>query len=303
MKILAPVTITNGILTASNVTEDDYDEWDVSTTYDAEDRVIVIGTTHKVYEAVIGANLGNDPTVDDGTNWLEVGATNRWKAFDQKLTQQVTKAGTITYEITPATLITGIAFFNMEAGQVQVVAKNGSAETVYDQTVSLADDSEIIDWYSFFTADLSLSQLTEYLLAGVPGLIGYTIEITVGDGSGTPQVGQIALGKIVTLGETLEGTEIGLRSFSTKEQNAYGDWLITPRAKADPVDFRFVAPAEDVGRVKRVLASIRDTPCVFFAHEDLLSYGAMTYGFFQDFRIPLRRFGVSEIRLEIEGLT
>ncbi|MHC9235019.1 hypothetical protein ACX9MO_05180 [Pseudooceanicola sp. 502str34] len=109
MRIISPITVTESLLTDTNLTEDDHDEWDVSTTYSAEDRVIVL-STHKVYESVSGSNLGYDPTTDDGTWWIEVSATNKWKAFDLRLSDQAENAGTITYEITAASLITGIAF-------------------------------------------------------------------------------------------------------------------------------------------------------------------------------------------------
>ncbi len=46
MDIIKPVTVTNDILTSSNVTEDDYSEWASGTTYNDGDKDIVIGTTH-----------------------------------------------------------------------------------------------------------------------------------------------------------------------------------------------------------------------------------------------------------------
>jgi hypothetical protein len=52
------------------------------TTYADGDRVIVTTGYHKIYESQQAANTGNDPTTDDGTWWLEVSSTNRWKMFD-----------------------------------------------------------------------------------------------------------------------------------------------------------------------------------------------------------------------------
>ncbi|MBK9073336.1 MAG: hypothetical protein IPL79_20400 [Myxococcales bacterium] len=58
MKVLPSIIMTNAIMTATNVPEDDAAEWDISTTYDAGDHVIV-ATAHLVYESVVGTNLGN----------------------------------------------------------------------------------------------------------------------------------------------------------------------------------------------------------------------------------------------------
>lgn len=304
MKVISPITMTDAQLTASNVPENDFAAWDESTTY-AEDAQVIVVAAHKVYRSVQGGNLDNDPVTDDGTWWTEVGATNRWRAFDRRIVGVTTNAGTITYTITPAALVTGLAFFNLSAPSVRVQVDDDSSPAVetYDQTINLVDDSDIVDWFTFFTTDLTDEQQTEALFANVPGYVGHAVKITIGDGAGTPGVGEIALGKITTLGETLEGTSIGLTSFSTKEQDAFGNFNIVSRAKSDPVDFQFAMPASDAGRVKRFLNSLRDIPAVYFADESLTSYGAVTYGLFQDYEIPLRAAGVSIVTLEIEGLT
>lgn len=302
MKVIAPIAVTEAILVGSNVGEDDNPAWAAGTTYAQGVRVNLLAT-HKTYESVQGSNLGNDPASDDGTWWIEVSATNRWKAFDQKIADQVSNAGSITYSLAAPSLITGIAFFNISAAEVRIrISDTGEVET-YDKTVSLVDDSEITDWFSFFTTDID-SFVTEALFVDFAAYPGYRIDITIGDGTGTAQVGQIAIGKTATLGTALEGTTIGLTSFSTKEVDDFGSWTIVPRAKSDPVNFDFAMPASGAGRVKRILNSLRDTPAVYFAGENLIStHGAMTYGLFQDYEIPLRKVGVSIVQLEIEGLT
>lgn len=302
MKIIKPIAMTDALLTASNVAENDHGAWAAGTTYAALDRVIDTAT-HRIYESVQDGNLGNDPTVDDGTWWLEISATNRWKAFDGVLADQTENAGTITYSITTDQLVTGIAFFNLNAAQVRVRVFDTDTAKVYDTTLDLVDDIDIVDWFSFFTTDLD-EYKTLAMFADFTALPGYRIDITIGDGTGTAAVGEISLGKIVTLGETHEGTSIGLKSFSTKEQDSFGNWSIVSRAKSDPVSFTFSMKANDAARVKRVLDSLRDTAAVYFAHEDLVAdYAAISFGLFQDYDIPLRKGGVSTVALEIEGLT
>ena len=126
---------------------------------------------------------------------------------------------------------------------------------------------------------------------------------TIGDGTGTPECGEIAIGRVVTLGDTLEGTEIGMDSFSRKEQDEYGDWVIVPRSKSDPTDFLFAITPSNAGRVRSRLAARRDLATVYFADESLISYGAIAYGYFEKFRIPLSYQGKSIVRLEIQALT
>ena len=304
MKLIAPITVTDSILTASNVAENDYAEWAVGTTYADAARVIVIGTTHKVYESVQSGNVGNDPTTDDGTWWIEVSATNRWKAFDQKLEDVVSRSGTITYSFVPTSIVTGIAFLNVNAPSVQVEVFDSVSpnDKIYDQTISLVDDTVIVDWFTFFTSDLTIFD-TEALFIGIPGYANNEIDVTIGDGTGTPTVGQIVLGKVETLGFTTEGTSIGIEDFSTKDRDTFGNAIINERAFADETNFNFSLNTSDARRVKRILSNLRATPAVYFADEDLIRYGTTVYGFFQDFSIPLSTGSLSFANLEIEGLT
>jgi hypothetical protein len=176
----------------------------------------------------------------------------------------------------------------------------------YDSTQQLVDTSGIFDYYSFFTADLTSQLQGEIIFSGFTAFPGNVIEITVGaDGAdGTARLGEATYGRIAELGQTVEGSELGLTSFSTKEQDQFGNWTVVTRAKSDPINFQFVMRATDAARVKRVLNGLRDTPAVYFADETLVAaYGAITYGFFQDYTIPLRNAGTSIVDLEIEGLT
>lgn len=83
--VLTPYT---GVFT-SNLPETDATAWSAATNYVIGNRVMIAGTTHKVWEAV-GANLNKDPllavNVYSATNptgvWLYVGFTNRWRIFD-----------------------------------------------------------------------------------------------------------------------------------------------------------------------------------------------------------------------------
>lgn len=302
MKVIEPVAVTDATLTSSSVPENDHSEWDISTTYDADDYVIVIGSTHKIYQSSQGSNLGNDPTTDDGTWWVEISATNRWKAFDQKISDKVTRSGSIFYSITVATPVAGIAFFGLEAPEVRVRIYDLDPLKIYDETVGLVDAGEIVDWYTFFTFD-TIEYDTEALFVNLPVYVGYRIDITIGDGTGTAKVGQIVLGKVATLGQTIDGTSIGIEDYSTKSRDDFGNAILVERAFADEVRFQFAMASSDARRVKRTLARLRAVPAVYFADEEMVRYGATVFGFFKDFDIPLSSGGVSFANLEIEGLT
>lgn len=300
MKIIAPMAVTNTEFTASNQTEADHAEWDISTTYAAEAKIIVIGTTHKIYESAQGSNIGNDPVTDDGTWWLETSATNRWKAFDLKIADPVNGTTSITYSITPSELVTGLAFFGLEAATVQVEIYDTDTALIYDVTKDLIDDTDVVDWFSFFFGGVVYD--SEALFIDIPAYSGFQIDITVAVSSGAVAVGQIVPGRAHVLGVSLDGTTIGIEDFSTKSRDAFGNATIVERAFIDETEFQFSLPTANARWVKRRLSAVRATPAVYFSDEDTVRHGTTVYGFFQDFSIPLSSGGTSFATLEIEGL-
>lgn len=301
MKIIAPLTMTDAQLTSSNVTEDDHAEWAAGTTYPDGDRVIVT-STHKVYESAQGSNTGNDPTTDDGTWWIEVGSTNRWKAFDQKISDRVENADSITYSITPATMVTGLAFFNVAATSIQIDIYDNAAtpQLVTSQTIDLVDNTEVVDWFTYFYEEVEYD--TEAIFSGVPIYAGYRVDITLTATGSTARVGQIVLGKEYTIGETLDGTKVGITDYSKKDRDTYGNPIIVERGYAQTVTFQVALNTGDTRRIQRLLAAYRAKPAVYFLDADTHDFGTTVYGFYADFEIPLSAGGKSFATLEIEGL-
>ena len=303
MNVIEPYGVGAAQIVAHNIAPKVSDYWNPSTSYTVGEQVILEAAT-VIYESVSEGNLGNDPASDNGTNWIATGATNLWRLFDRKIADQTENAGTIEVELSVYRLVTAVAFFNLEAAQVTVTVLDDAdpGVEVFSETRVLVDDDDITDWWTFFTNDLDVFY-TESLIDGFAAYPGYRLRIVIGDGTGTPACGQIAFGKAVNLGRTRPGSTIGLTSFSTKEQDDWGNWVIVPRAKSDPMDVEFSIPAAHARRTKRLLEGLRDVPAVYYADAELVeTHGAITYGFFQDFEIPLQKVGLSIVQLELEGL-
>jgi hypothetical protein len=309
MKIINPITIDNDVLDSSNVTEDDHPEWASGTTYAAEDRVIVIGTTHKIYESAQGSNTGNDPVTDDGTWWIEVSATNRWKAFDNKLSDRVTNTGSIEYSFTAPSNVTGVAIFAPQGSSVNITVTDGSTE-IYNEDFDIIDTSDITDWLEFFTTDLSNASI-EALIVNIPGYTGNVIDVTISGatGSSTVRVGEIALGYVEVLGETEYGTQLSILDFSTKDTDTFGNFTIVERVFQNEVNFNFHLATTTAGKVKRKLAARRAKPTVYFADfitgptDICLTTGSFAYGYYEDFDIPLTGPSLCFATLEARSLS
>jgi hypothetical protein len=281
--------------------------WDVGATYLAADRAQV-ASTHKIYESLAGANVGHDPVVDCALAvplyWKEVSATNRWKAFDNKVGSQTSQATSITYRITAGLQFDSIAFLNLDAVSVQAVLTDPVDGEVYNETVDLLATGasgvySIIDWYTYFFS--SVIKATDCVMFDIPPYLNAVLDITITYTGGTAKVGGIMLGLKTTIGNTLYGVGVGIRDYSQKEADDYGVYSIVegPFSKRMSVDMTMVNTIID--EVSRLFAMYRAIPIVWVADE---SYSCLIiYGFFKDFEIVIPGPVKSECSLEIEGLT
>lgn len=131
MKILRPIKITDAMLTACSIAEDDYPAWSAATTY-ARGAFVISPATHTVYRSLEASNINHDPDAEqaaladplvddpDPVYWQVIGATNRWRLFDGKPSRRATANDAITVEITPGSIISGVAGFEISASSVVV---------------------------------------------------------------------------------------------------------------------------------------------------------------------------------------
>lgn len=309
MNVIPPITMTEAQLVSSNVPEDEYPEWDSGTSYSA--GTIVQMTTdeiHRIYSSALSSNLNNPPATRDPTtgeitedtiNWVQVSWTNRWRAFDQVIADQVTQDGDIEFVFSPATRVTGLALFGLDAESVRIVVNNGATDT-YDQTFSLVDTSNIYNIFEYFAWNGEYDR--GRVITGLPGFVGTTMTVTVSS-TGTTKVGQICLGNAIRLGATVDNSEVGIDDFSIKEFDERGKLIVVPRRYSDLIDGAFAMPSTDVRRVKNILTEVRTIPAVYFADEDKPEFALLAYGIFKSFSIPVVGNGEVTVSLEIQSLT
>lgn len=301
MQIIRPVTVNDTILVSSNVAENDFAEWAVGTTYSIGDKVIVL-SNHSVYESLTNSNLGNDPTTDDGTNWLRLGATNRWKAFDQKISDRVTNLNSIEYVLSDAgSNVTAVALFGLKGISANVTITDDTEGEVYNETISLIDNRNIDDWYTYFFEEQGQREEAQFL--DIPPYLGSDVEVTVTAATGTnAELGQLVLGFLSGIGATTYGTSISIEDFSRKETDAFGNFIVVERAFAQLADFDIQFPTGNARKIQRTLAGFRATPIVYIGSEDV-SFGTTIYGFYRRFDLTLETPSLSFGAIEVEGLT
>ena len=304
MKIIRPEAITDSILQSTDVTEADEAEWASGTTYADAALVMVTGTgggaataTHKIYESQQGSNTGNDPTIDDGTYWLEVSSTNAWKMFDLIVQDQTERSGGIEVVLQPSAVVNSMAFINVYAASITIVVDDPTDGEVYNQTFSLISDSGIQDWYAYFFEPIIRND--RLAVTDMPPYSGTDITVTFTE-TGTAKCGALVMGQYADLGYSQHGAGFSILDYSTKTTDANGRVTITPGPYTNKMDIDVIIDTDQFPRINRTLTDIRTTPVVWIAQDN--NPGAIVYGYYRQFDVILSNPTTSTCSLDIEGL-
>lgn len=297
MQILKPLTVTDAVLTSSNVPEADYAAYAAGTTYALAARVIVVAD-HKIYESLQAGNVGHTPS-SSPTYWSEVSSTNRWKMFDQTVGTATEKADAITVTLTPGELFDSVSVLEVSASTVRVVVDDPEYGTVFDETQSLLLDTGITDWYAYFFSPIA--RRTTAVFDGIPPSLDTSeTTITITDTGSTAACGVCLVGRTLEAGSTLSGVSVGIQDYSRKERDDWGAYSITERAYSKRARFSLTVPKYKVDELQALLASVRATPALYIGSQSFDS--AVVYGFYKDFDIQIAYSEFSECTLDIEGL-
>lgn len=298
MKLIRPKSATDSTLTSSNVSEADYPVWNAATAYSLGDRVIRTTGVHKIFERKVAGTTATPPE-SDSTNWLDLGATNRWKMFDAAVGTQTTNSNTIVATTTPGMVTNAVALLNVDAQTVRVKMTDTIDGVVYDSTVEMLDNSLVTDWWHYFFEPIVGRQDVVFL--DLPSYGTAAIEITVDNTGSTAKCGVAILGTVQSIGTTTMGAAVGIKDYSRKEQDAFGNYIIVPRAFSKRANFQLKIERNKTDGVQKILTELRTTPVVYIGSDDFES--TIVYGYYRDFDIVISSIPLSDCNIEIEGLT
>lgn len=306
LEVVKPITITDAMLIATDVTEADYPTWSGATTYALGDRVIDT-TLHKVYESLQAGNLNHTPA-SSPTWWIEVGPTNRWKVFDTSNSTATegddnSSVESISYTLRPGQTITGIGVLNIVNGMsVTIVMDDPTYGVVYNETFDLGALPESPEWWPWFFGERS-TYVPQVVVTGLPIYPNADITITVlGSAAQQLSVGAIVLGQVRTFSLGIRyGARVGIQDYSRRETNDWGDVVLVQRAFAKRASFDMLVEADEVDELNNFLTSVRSTPCLWIGSTD---YDALIiFGFYKTYDILISYPTYSDASLEIEGMT
>ncbi len=299
MRVIKPIVIGEAQLVSSNVPETDYPAWAAATAYTKGQRVIL---AHVVYEALVDVPAGVKPgeevvTAEAPAKWLEVGATNRWRMFDNKVESLTTNPGSVEVTIRPGAVVNSLALFNLKGRSVTVSMVDPLEGEVYRKEVSLVD-AGVTNWYDWFFEPIGVR--TDLVVLDMPAYGSANLVITVDAGAEQAAVGHVVIGSRQQIGTALYGTSVGINDYSRKTTDEFGNTVVVRRSYSNRAEFDVSLDTAAVTRVHRLLADLRATPVVWIGEE---TYEAtILFGYYRDFSIVFSGPSVSDCSITVEAI-
>lgn len=305
---IPPADLGDEVLTASNVpaTAAGEAEYDSETEYSEGDIVTVLGTTQRRYESLVDTNTDNFPP-DSPNDWVDLGATNRWRMFDGGTGTLTTNPESVEVTFEPDGFVNALGFFTLDASRV-VVEVRESGDLVYEAEIDIPLQTSSSNWYSYFFETFG-SQFRDTVALDLPPVPNPSVTVKMEREGGTAGIGLLIAGRQQALGTTLYGSSVGIQDFSIKDTDSFGNPVVVERAFVKRAELDVRLNSQDVERVQRVLAELRATATVYIGtpessifSDDPIHGETVVYGYYRDFDIVLQDRVSSAATLEIEGL-
>lgn len=303
MKFIRPTAIVGAKLTSSTVPETDYAAWNAATAYALGNRVVRT-TTHRIYERVIAGTTATAPE-SDLVNWLDIGPTNRWAMFDEKMGTATTASDSMTIVLAPGRL-NSLALLGVDASSV-TVALVVSGESVYSASLDLDSGNAVGNWYQYFyepiyqQSEVLITNLVDAALMDVPAYGEGELTVTLTRTGGTVSCAMLVVGIVSDVGDTLYGAKVSIRDYSRKEADTFGNYTLVQRSYSKRMNADLLVRSEDVDQVVGNIARYRATNLVWIGSSQ---YGSLVvYGFASDWSLILEGPVISKFSLEVEGMT
>jgi hypothetical protein len=303
---------TNTAMLTTNIPENDYPEWNSTTTYAQNAFVIVTltgGAPHYIYQSLIASNLNNPPATSSSA-WVRVGADNRWKLFDGVVTNQTTQTNGFAVGINPAARFDSVTGLNCNASTATINVVDPVFGNIYQRTVVLTSYSGIQDWYAYFYEPIV--QQSDFTVTDIPATYSQAT-ITVSFTGANASAGELVVGLSKEIGYSEWGAKASIIDYSVKTKDSFGNYVITPRNFSKRLDINVQVPIAQADFLEQLLAGYRTTPIVYVGSNaatvqagqptPTFFTSAIVYGYYKDFQIDITYNDFATCSLQVEGLT
>ncbi|MFZ6773024.1 hypothetical protein ACO0LB_09960 [Undibacterium sp. SXout7W] len=294
MKLIRPIAITSGIVTANTAT-DAYAAYVAGTTYALGDFVTY---SKRSYQSLQATNAGHTPGIAaSATWWADVGPANSWAVFDNQVSTQTVAASPWSFTLTGVTA-DGLALLNINATSVNVTATKDGV-TIYNNTVNLLDTSVVTNWAEYFFNAPEFK--TELMLTDIPPPPGLVITATVSrTGGGNVSGGLVSCGRVLDAGSEQHGLKREGIDYTKVTFDEFQNVTIGTHRYVRKFSTQAAIDNGKFDAIANRLDSLASTPLVISGgnslYNSLILYGLLTYS------IDLKTPKYSYVTYEAKGL-
>ena len=296
MQVIKPIIFLDSQLISTTAVET-YPTYAAGTTYALNAFVVYL---NKVYQSLQASNTGHTPDTSP-TFWQYISVGNRLAMFDSEVSTTTNATTSLTTVVSPAVIINSLAYLELQGTQLQVEVRDGAGgEIIYNRTIAL-DSTIILDWYMYFFEPYNPK--TEVILNDVPPYLNSRITTTLTGASGsTVKIGSMIYGTVYTLGTTQYGVSSGIRDYSVKQTDDFGNTTFLQRAFSKRMEANVFMNNTALAFNQRLLTDLRAIPAVWIGSTENAFSPLTVFGYYRDFNIDISYPTFSLCRIEIEGL-
>lgn len=298
MLVAAPLSLTVNSSTASDTT---YPAYNAGTTYALGANVSATasdGWVHE-YESLQADNTGNALT--DAVWWLDLGPQNSHRMFDSKTGTVTTGASPLVVSVSPGQYFDLIALARIDGAVSARIQVDYSGQSLYDETISLAQD--VSNWWDYYFT--STAEIRSALVVR-PEIFYGASDITVtltGSPAADVSCGLMMVSAATELGDTLQGPSVSIEDYSTKETDVFGNTYLLERDYADRASAQIVLDATQVDSVKRALAAYRATPALYNLNNSDTDYESLViFGKYDSFSVDMQYYNRAFCSLDVVSI-
>ena len=264
------------------------------------------------------------PPDDDLTNWLKIGATNRWKMFDQYVFTSSEAVSACTDTLVPSTFTieinTGntnyLGLFNLDCSSIEIQYKKGtSGDWLEFNPTNFPKVQEIVNYYPY-EFERETKVWLDYLFGDFvfkrdlifpiqwDKVSSMRIKFINNQIGAKASCGMCVCGQSYFIGKTQYGASSGILSFSRKVRDEYtGNLYLKKGNNAKTIDIDVSILNEQYNKIHSVLTAADGVPIIAQANNEGTNYEPfMAYCFVKSLDMTLQYATHSECNLELGGL-
>jgi len=245
-------------------------DWDSTTTF-AKDSWVRVAGLKRVYRCASDTSTNQYPPANP-TVWIDYGATNSYKLFDDIIGSQTEFDTSMTIEI-GSNRINMMAFLNMDnVSSMDITQTDLNTNETYTRTIDLVYYG-VLSLYDYWYKPLSYRR--DLVISDLQFLVNAKLTI-VFNSSGIGKVGAVVSGLADTLGLTLFGSKVKLKDYSKYSTDDYGNTSFAKRGYARIITGQVLVDTNVIDETITKVSSRRGDLTLYVADEREDGFGSLT---------------------------